>query len=353
MKWIFHQTARLLTTVILFGSICFGGISNAAIAQTTGGWRVVGGDQDLSRYGAKMVTTLTVIDGMLYAGTDDGVYDLEKGTWHPVGKSGGFNTYELLNAYGTLFGTFASNGTLFARFVSRGVGVFDKGKWYQVGKSEIPNIYKIAVLGNTLYAGAASGIYSLENNGTWRIFGGSSSPQLSSVGFLANVGGTLFADGNTPYADGNGNRKKVDNGLVMYRNGTWQPVGTLISENALVRNGVNALVRYGHTLYAATDGGVYTYSQRVSHSSSAVSWILSGLRNAGPVNALLVMHGVLFAGTESGVYSLTAGSWHRVGADILDPEAGGPAPSLISTLYGIGQTLYAAGVNVYSFHLGG
>ncbi len=307
-----------------------------------GNWRMVGTSPHLGQGAGSYYTNatnnvqvLTTVNGVLYAGTEDGVFSFSKGAWHLIGSSRGVDTGTLLYAFGSLFATFRSLGLAF----------FDdkKSTWY-VDKIQNMDAGSLSVIGETLYAATDKGVFALQSNGSWRMMG--SSAKLSAVGRLTNVGGQLYADAQSPSSDGTRD-------LYVYRNGTWQALGTVNSYYYPVHS-INAVVRYDNTLYAATDNGVFAYSGEPWSRSIKGTWTQVGLDNL-PVNTLLVMKGVLYAGTtgnlsQGGVYALKSGSWVQVGPSI-DLDSRHDLSAEVHTLTGLHGVLYAGtSWGVYSFN---
>ena len=306
-----------------------------------GNWRMVGTSPYLGQgsglydtNATNNVQALTTINGVLYAGTEDGVFSFSKGAWHLIGSSRGVDTGTLLYAFGSLFATFRSLGLAF----------FDdkKSTWY-VDKIQNMDAGSLSVIGETLYAATDKGVFALQSNGSWRMMG--SSAKLSAVGRLTNVGGQLYADAQSPSSDGTRD-------LYVYRNGTWQALGTVNSYYYPVHS-INAVVRYDNTLYAATDNGVFAYSGEPWSGSIKGTWTQVGLDSL-PVNTLLIMKGVLYAGTtgnlaQGGVYAFKSGSWVQVGPSI-DLSSGHDLSAEVHTLTSFHGVLFAGTAwGVYSF----
>lgn len=335
-----RYTAMAVSASVLFSLAGPAGPASAQSAPAASPWTMVGTEAYLSGGNSQdytdasnKVTDLVTDGGVLYAGTQDGVYALQKGAWHLVGSSRGFDTGSLISAYGTLFATFAGIGVAF----------FTHGAWYQAGKSQKMNAGPLAVVGHTLYAGTDKGVFDLQANGSWRAVG--SAMKLTSASFLANLGGRLYADGTSPIAQGS-NDLYVDNG------GKWQAVGGGLGSYFSPLS-VSALVRYDGTLYAATDNGVYAYTGNPANPSTKGTWKEVGLDSIA-VNSLLIRKGVLYAGTtgdlnNGGVYAFKAGSWKQVGPS-FNLKNGYDASADVHSLADLNGVLYAGtDWGVYSF----
>ncbi len=306
-----------------------------------GNWRMVGTSPYLGQgsglydtNATNNVQALTTINGVLYAGTEDGVYSFSKGAWHLFGSSRGISIAALGNV----------DGTLVATISYMGVAYFRHGNWYAFNPIQNMNVASFIDVGGVLYGGTDKGVYTRQRQtGAWRMI--APSAKLSAVGHLTNVGGQLYADAQSPSSDGSRD-------LYVYRNGTWQALGTLNSYYYPVHS-INAVARYDHTLIAATDNGVFAYSGEPWSSSIKGTWTQVGLDSL-PVNTLLFMKGVLYAGTTSnlaqgGVYAFKSGSWVQVGPSI-DLNAGHDLSAEVHALTSLHGVLYAGTAwGVYSF----
>ena len=306
-----------------------------------GNWRMVGPSPHLGQgngaydtNATNTVQVLTTINGVLFAGTEDGVFSFSKGAWHLFGSSRGANIAALGNV----------DGTLVATISSMGVAYFRHGTWYAFNRIQNMKVVSFVDVGGVLYGGTDKGVYTTQRQtSAWRMI--APSAKLSSVGHLMNVGGQLYADAQSPSSHG-------ARDLYVYRNGTWQALGTPNSYYYPVHS-INAVVRYGHTLIAATDNGVFAYSGEPWSGSVKGTWTQVGLDSL-PVNTLLVMKGVLYAGTTSnleqgGVYAFKSGSWIQVGPSI-DLNAGHDLSAEVHTLTSLHGVLYAGtSWGVYSF----
>ncbi len=305
--------------------------TNSANAVYNGTWLLVGKSPYLTGSGkhyadySDAVRALTTEGGVLYAGTQDGVYAFTAGVWRLIGSSRYLNTGSLI----------PFDNTLFATFAGKGVAYYAKGRWYQAGASQDMNAGALAALGNKLYTGTDKGIYALQHNGAWSSVGPSA--KLTWAGMLAGINGQLYTAAS-----------QNDVGKVLgYHNGSWQTVGQLGSYFSPVD--VHALVRYQNVLYAATDTGVYVHAAGSWSLATRGSWKDVGL-DQWDVRTLIIVNGTMFAATIHGVYAYVHGSWQQVGASFYEKTGYGAATdvSTLTTLHGVLYAGTAYGVYAYS-----
>lgn len=279
----------------------------------------------------------------LYCGGGNHVYTLNDGFWQEIGS---WNGLPIDDSGNHNLPTLDVNGTLYAGTFG-GVWALGNGAWTQVGASSWPLVNGFAdracsllLDGGVVYAGTGkSGVYALGSSGEWSPVG-SAWPPGNGAGYgawcLTSVDGEVYAgtyDWDTSYNGGTG---------VLALNGdTWAPVGTNIDHYW-----VTDLTSVSGTVYASTWGGGV--------------WALEGGEwtslDSGPyprhVYTLEVMDGTLYAGgyendVDCILWAWDGTSWTEKAFAQTD------GPQLIYGLNKTGGTLYAATEQgVYSVDVG-
>ncbi|MBM2814360.1 MAG: BNR/Asp-box repeat protein [Ignavibacteria bacterium] len=179
-------------------------------------------------------------------------------------------------------------------------GVFiskDKGiRWVEKnnGLTEL-DVRKIAISGNNIFAGTKNGIFISKVDGTnWLKYG------LDSI-----IINTITIFNNEIYVG------SVTGVYVSYDNGeSWLNQSKGLSKN----ESVNDIIKYENYLFAATDSGVYIWSDK------AKVWEKTKLK-ASDVKSIVIHDNYLFAGTwESGLYRAKLSDFESLDVNNIQPS---------------------------------
>jgi len=266
-------------------------------------WSPVGGTPwaQVDSTGATLgnsVYCLVMVNGIFYAGTNDGVWSWNGSSWSRVGGSNGLkvNVYDLAVLGDKLYA--ATDGGV--------VWSWNGSSWSQVGGSgyRLGNAERtgsLAALDGILYAATPCGVYSW-NGSSWSLLPDSvwSSHGLtggSSIGpDLAVVNGILYAG-------------TYGSGVWLWNGSTWKQVDGL---EGMTLGAVGFFAMDNGKLYIGTLGGGVC-------SWNGSTWDQVGGSNGvggdvGNVASLTMFNGTLYAGTNDGVWSWNGSSWTRVGS---------------------------------------
>jgi len=233
-----------------------------------------------------IITSIAVIDNLLFAGTDHGVYLQTVAGWIPVNTGlMSLQIKSLVVSGNSLFAGTAEGGVFLS--TNRGASWTDAGLTNQ-------SITSLIVNGNNLFAGTFSGnvFLSKDNGASWT---------ASSTGLAGGYIISFLASGTNLFAG-------TSNGLfVSANNGTsWTAANTgLRSQSAIYSLAVS-----GSNLFVGTQYGVFL------STNSGTSWAATnnGLTNLS-VYSLEANATNLFAGTSQGVFvsGNTGASWTVTG----------------------------------------
>jgi RNA polymerase sigma factor (sigma-70 family) len=270
--------------------------------------------------------------------------------------------------------------TLYAGAENGGVSLSEDGgmSWVsantglpsQSGRSLSINILK--VIGNSLYAGTARGVFRMElRNNSWTpsntglimsFQGHEMTPQVMS---LISMGTTIYAgtfEGGVFRSEDDGKSwKQVNTGLTDKKVQALAVMETTTPEPPypLPKGGRGVVVR-GTTLYAGTwEGGVFRSKDKGDSWTQINTGLIAQLggREMIPhVNELTVMGEVLYAGTMAGVFRSEdkGDSWTLINVGLTYKSGGKERTQPVQSLAVSGTTLYAGtGAGVFYSEDGG
>lgn len=186
-----------------------------------------------------------------------------------------------------------------------------RGQWVETSmRGQAGEIYCLLSSGDSLYAGADSGVFVSTNNGAnWiAINNGISDLEVYA---LAAIGGRIFAGGWGAYENGSpGNLFfSTDNGA------NWICDTSLIPDNTII----NSLAIKEGDLFVGTQGSGVFFS-----TNNGDSWALAGENwnvagdGANHINVLSVDGGKIYAGTNYGVFLSTDNGANWVSRGLTD-----------------------------------
>jgi hypothetical protein len=342
---------KFVSTLAVNGNTIYAGTDLGIYTSTDHGstWNL-----DSAGIGQATVITIDIHGADVFAGTYDGIYHADTGGtgWQFKGllstsifcfEFNGSNIFA-----GTNFGVFLSTdtGNTWNAVVANGlnnffvfsmgirndsllVGTAGDGIYVSsdTGNNFVPdtsgfidlNVFTMLVIGNTVYAGTADGIYY--SNGphtTWSL----TSTSLGNifVHAISQKGSDLFA-------------ATANNGVVLSSNGgtSWNESNSGIKNNTIQCLTTDIM----NNVYAGTNGsGVY------KSTNNGASWINGhGILATLSVNSLLVVDTNIYAGTNDGVYQSTdyGMTWQYPSIDIAGYN--------VSSLTYDGSVLYAGTYN--------
>ena len=271
----------------------------AAPIPGTGSWTKMGG---ASLGTPSYVNTLLPVDGLLYAGSEDGLWTYRDSddAWTKMDGLTG-DVYTLLPVDGTLYA-----------LVPDGVWTYKDGAWTQMSGSQSHAVDLLPVDG-TLYAGTSDGVW-MYKDGAWTRMSGSP----SHVYDLLSVDGTLYVG--------------TADGVWTYRDGAWTQTSGMLSgvSNLIllpVDGTLHALVQeFGDADWSSS---IWTYS---AISNVDGTWTkMEGGDSPSHAYALLKIGDTLYAGASDGIWAYRGDAWTRIEG----------SPSATVSLIHVGDVPYA------------
>ena len=305
-------------------------VANGTVWEITNGGAIPGEDSNT-------VSAITLYNGNLYAGTNDGiVWESQSGNWQSI--CGGINpdgneNSLVVNANGIYVG--AANNVTGASDIWYCANI--GSNWVQESGSGIygnldngTNGTLLAESGGNIYAGSGGGNVFVQTTP-----GSAWSGVVTGSLDNSSVQTTAVTTGNIYAGTYNGN-------VWMYSNSTWSQLtgaGYLGSLDGIYSqiSSVNSIVLSESILYAGTSNGNVWHYANSSWTQDSGSGSGGSLDNSA-VQSLANAGGNIYAGTANGnVWLLSGGIWIQESASGVDGSLNGPVTSLAAS----GSDLYA------------
>lgn len=279
-----------IAVLILF--IICGPVSAITFSQT--------GDSSGLAGQAAFVNDLVYYGGILYAGTNNGVWGWDGSSWSQLGGPSG-----LSDSAAVVNQLDSSEGFLYAATAGGGVWEWTGSSWSQLGGSNglpFPSAVVVNCLlisDGKLYAGTGNGVWKWDGNSWTLIDKESGSPQVTSslplINSLAEWNGNLYAG--------------TGSGVWMWNGTSWNILGDSPSKMGKYSSDVSSLYIDENILYAGTCGGVWSWDGTSWHQVGG----LNGLPDKTSCTFRLIRYsGIFYAGTSYGIWEWDGSSWSQV-----------------------------------------